>query len=77
MNHLSSPYLLWNARYDISGTRNGKRDDNYRRTRLDIVPAGTGRGVFLLVFPLSASSKVYEIEAFLGRLVANSLADHN
>lgn len=33
--------------------------------------------VFLLVFPLSASSKVYEIEAFLGRLVANSLADHN
>lgn len=33
--------------------------------------------VFLLVFPLSASSKVYEIEAFLGRLVANSLADDN
>lgn len=59
--------------------RNGKRDNGCgggRRALLDIVPPEQVEQC-LPLFPLSASSKVYEIEAFLGRLDANSLADRN
>lgn len=59
----------------LLAARNGKRD-NGGYALLDIVPPEQVEQC-LPLFPLSASSKVYEIEAFLGRLDANSLADHN
>lgn len=62
----------------LLAARNDKRDNGGggRRARLHIVfPERVEMCLPLL--PLFASSKVYEIEAHLGRLDANSLADHN
>lgn len=63
----------------LLAARNNKRDNGgggRRRARLHIVLAERLE-MCLPLPPLSASSKLYEIEALLGRLDANSLADHN
>lgn len=63
----------------LLAARNGKRDNGGgggRRALLDMVSPEQVEER-LPLFRLSASSKVYEIVAFLGRLDANSLADHN
>lgn len=62
MNHRSAAYLLWNDCCDIIGIGTTNRMIIIDKRGLIVMPSYRSR--LLLVFPLFAGYKVYEIEAF-------------